>query len=148
MKEPQVVAKTMEKFVTFSIGNLKFKDSLQFLNSSLDKIVKNLTAKSNAFNHLRECFLERWGHLPEEAFQMLTRKGVYPYNYMDGWNKFEETTLPSKECFFSDLTKAHISNDDFQFIHTLWNTYGLKNMGELHDLYMETDVHIWVFWYF
>ena len=70
VKEPEVVAKTMEKFVTFSIGNLKFKDSLQFLNSSLDKLVKNLAAKSNAFNHLKEYILEKWGHLSEEAFQM------------------------------------------------------------------------------
>ena len=69
MNEPQVVAKTMEKFITFSIGNLKFKDSLQFLNSSIEKLVKNLSAKSNAFNHLKEYFQEKWGHLPEEAFQ-------------------------------------------------------------------------------
>ena len=59
MKEPQVVAKTMEKFVSFSIGNLKFKDSLQFLNSLLDKLVKNLAAKANAFNHLKEYFREK-----------------------------------------------------------------------------------------
>ena len=97
----------MEKFVTFSIGNLKFKDSLQFLNSSLDKLGKNLAAKSNAFNHLKEYFLEKWGHLPAEAFQMLTRKGVYPYSYMDSWGKFE-LGLPPKESFFSDLTKSHI----------------------------------------
>ena len=72
VKEPKVVAKTMEKFVTFSLKNLKFKDSLQFLNSSLDKLVKNLAAKTNAFNYLKEYFQEKWGHLPEEAFQMLT----------------------------------------------------------------------------
>ena len=45
IKEPEVVAKTLEKFVTFSIGNRKFKDSLQFLNSSLDKLVSNLAGK-------------------------------------------------------------------------------------------------------
>ena len=56
MKEPQVVIKTMEKLVTFSIGNLKFKDSLQFLNSSIEKLVKTLSAKSNLFNHLKEYF--------------------------------------------------------------------------------------------
>ena len=41
IKEPEVIAKTMEKFVTFSIGHLKFKDSLQFLNSSLAKLVNS-----------------------------------------------------------------------------------------------------------
>ena len=71
---------------------------------------------------------------------MLTRKGVYPYSYMDSWDKFEETTLPPREKFYSDLTKSHISDDEFKFIHELWDTFGLKNLGELHDLYMETDV--------
>ena len=69
IKEPEVVAKTMEKFVTFSIRNLKFKESLQFLNSSLDKLVKNLAAKSNAFNHLRSYFEDKWGHLPRKHFR-------------------------------------------------------------------------------
>ena len=71
---------------------------------------------------------------------MLTRKGVYPYTYMDGWEKFEETSLPPKSAFYNDLAKCHISDNDYEFAQKLWNTFGLKNMGELHDLYMETDV--------
>ena len=140
IREPEVVAKTMEKFVTFSIGNLKFKDSLQFLNSSLDKLVNNLAKKDNVFSNLKAYFEDRWSHLPQEAFTMLTRKGVYPYAYMDGWERFEETSLPPKEAFYSDLTKCHITDNDYEFAQKLWNTFGLKNMGELHDLYMETDV--------
>ena len=71
---------------------------------------------------------------------MLTRKGVYPYSYMDSFEEFIETSLPSRQKFYNDLSKEHISDDDYNFIHDLWNTFGLKNMGELHDLYMETDV--------
>ena len=59
IKEPEVVAKSMEKFVTFSIGNLKFKDSLQFLNSSLDKLVNNLSKKKNVFTNLKAYFEDR-----------------------------------------------------------------------------------------
>jgi hypothetical protein len=144
IKEPQVVAKTMEKFVTFSIGNLKFKDSLQFLNSSLDKLVNNLAAKAkhgqDVFKNLRQYFEEKWAHLPEEAFKMLTRKGVYPYSYMDSFARFEEIKLPPKESFYNDLAKQDISDDEYAFAHKLWNSFGLRNMGELHDLYMETDV--------
>ena len=140
IKEPEVVAKTIEKFVTFSIGNLKFKDSLQFLNSSLDKLVKNLAAKVNVFKNLREYFEEKWGHLPEEAFTLLTRKGVYPYAYMDSFERFEETSLPPREEYYNDLGKSHITDDEYEFAKKVWNTFQLKNMGELHDLYMETDV--------
>ena len=147
VETPSVIAKAIEKFVTFSIGKLQFKDSLQFLNSSLEKLTENLAAKAvhgtkleDVFPNLHKYFKEKWGHLPEEAFQMLTRKGVYPYSYMDNFEKFEETSLPPKEKFFNDLSKKHISEEDFVFIHKLWDTFQLKNLGELHDLYMETDV--------
>ena len=98
IKEPEVVAKTLEKFITFSIGNLKFKDSLQFLNSSLDKLVSNLAGKDGKkevlFSNTWDYFKKNWGHLPEEAFDMLTRKGtlytVYNYTYMDSFSRFDE----------------------------------------------------------
>ena len=70
---------------------------------------------------------------------MLTRKGVYPYAYMDSPDKFKETQLPSKEDFYNDLTKKHITDKDFEFVNEMWKTFNLKNLGELHDLYMETD---------
>ena len=59
---------------------------------------------------------------------------------MDSFEKFNETLLPSREKFYNDLSKEHISDDDYNFIHELWKTFQLKNLGELHDLYMETDV--------
>ena len=87
--EPQVIAKSMEKFVTFSIGNLKFKDSMNFLNLSLDKLVKNLKSSGDGvFKNLNFYFKDKWGHLPDSAFEMLTRKGVYPYSYMDSFDRF------------------------------------------------------------
>jgi len=147
IEEPKVIAKNIEKFVSFSIGELCFKDSMQFLSSSLDQLTENLAAKAtdgytlkDVFPNLHNYFKENWNHVPEEAFAMLTRKGVYPYSYMDSFEKFEETSLPEKSKFFNDLKKKHISDKDYAFIHELWNTFQLKTMGDLHDLYMETDV--------
>ena len=79
---------------------------------------------------------------------MVTRKGVYPYSYMnsfrDSFKKFEETQLPPKEAFFNDLTKKDISEEDFDFAEEIWKTFHLQNLGELHDLYMELDpVHFY-----
>ena len=97
--EPTVIAKGMENFITFQIEQLTFKDSLQFLNSSLDKLVNNLKEKAEkpkdklpleqVFPNLNKYFQEKWWHLPnpKEAFKMLTRKGVYPYDYMDSFGK-------------------------------------------------------------
>ena len=82
-KEPKGIAKSIEKFVSFNIGKLHFKDSLQFLNSSLDKLTQNLTGKAvngqtleDVFPNLHNYFKDKWKHLPGEAFKMLTRKGV------------------------------------------------------------------------
>ena len=58
---------------------------------------------------------------------------------MDDVRRFEETTLPPKEAFYNDLAKQHISEEDYMFVKKLWKTFDLQNLGELHDLYMETD---------
>ena len=55
---------------------------------------------------------------------------------MDDFQKFEKTELPSRDDFTNDLTKKKISDDDWDFVNDLWKTFQLKNLGELHDLYM------------
>ena len=71
---------------------------------------------------------------------MLTRKGVYPYSFMDRIEKFHlQLKDLSKHDFNNDLSKQQISEEDYTFVYKLWVTFQLKNLGELHDLYMETD---------
>ena len=115
--EPNVIAKSMEKFVTFSIGNLKIKDSLQFLDSSLDKLVSNLAGKVKNGKSLQDIFANTWKFFQNKtwttdikAFEMLTRKGVYPYSFMDSWKRFEETSLPPRKAYYNDLTNQHITD--------------------------------------
>ena len=91
------------------------------------------------FTNLYTNFKNKWKGLPEEAFELLTRKGVYPYAYMDSADRFKESKLPPKEDFYNDLVKQHITEEDYDFVKKLWETFRLKNLGELHDLYMETD---------
>ena len=59
---------------------------------------------------------------------------------MDSWDKFEEKRLPSKDEFYSKLNMSGISEKDHQYACKVWNEFGLKNMGDYHDLYLETDV--------
>ena len=76
----------------------------------------------------------------DEKFRLLLRKGVYPYEYMDGWNRFVETQLPSRDKFYSKLNMSHISENDHVHAQRVWKAFDLKDMGEYHDLYLKTDV--------
>ena len=65
----------------------------------------------------------------------MIRKGVYPYDYMNSFEKFKEQ-LPSKEEFYSVLNNKHISDDDYKHAKKVWETFSMKNMGDYHDLYL------------
>ena len=72
-------------------------------------------------------------------FNLLFRKGVYPYEYMDSWKRFNETELSSKDEFYSKLNLEDISADDHAHIINVWNTFNISNLGEYYDLYVRLD---------
>ena len=130
-KNVNVIACNMEKYMSFMLGkNLVFLDSFQFMSSSLESLAKNLPEKE--FKYTTEEF--------KEHTKLLTRKGVYPYDYMDSFEKFNDTQLPSIEQFYSLLNNENISNDDYKHATNIWQTFNLENMGRYHDLYLKTDV--------
>ena len=69
---------------------------------------------------------------------MLLRKGVYPYEYMDSWEKFDETSLPPKKDFYSELILEDISDSDYEHAKKVFEKY-CKNMRDYHDWYVQTD---------
>ena len=75
-----------------------------------------------------------------EKAELLSRKGIYPYDYMNGIKKFSEEKLPPKEKFFSKLNDCNISDEDFDHAQRIWKEFGVKNLGEYHDLYLKSDV--------
>ena len=72
-------------------------------------------------------------------FILLLRKDVYPYKYMDSWDKFNETSIPDKETYYSKLNKKGISNADYAHTQKVWKVFKIKNLGEYHDLYVQSD---------
>ena len=70
---------------------------------------------------------------------MLLRKGVYPYEYMDSWEKFDETALLPKKDFYNNLNLEDISNEDYTHAQKVWDVFKIKNLGEYHDLYVQSD---------
>ena len=127
-----VIPNNMEKYMAFMLGDhLIFLDSFQFMSSSLDKLVSNLPKDdlkytSQAFNGKR--------------LELMSSKGIYPYSYMDCFEKFNQKELPSKEDFYSILNDQHISDEDYQHAKKVWNAFKRKNMGQYHDLYLGSDV--------
>ena len=67
-------------------------------------------------------------------FSLLLRKGIHPYEYMDSWEKFEETELPLKKGFYSELNFEDITDKEYEHAHNAWNTFNIKDLGEYHDL--------------
>ena len=72
-------------------------------------------------------------------FVLLLRKGVYPYEYMDNWERFNETSLPNKVPFYSNLKVENIDDIDYRHGINVFKRFKLKNLGEYHDLYVQTD---------
>ena len=72
-------------------------------------------------------------------FILLLRKGVYPYEYMDDWEKFNETSLPEKEDFFSHLNMEDITDADYALVKRVCKDFDIKNLAEYHDLYIQID---------
>ena len=72
-------------------------------------------------------------------FILLLRKGVYPYEYMDNWERFDETSLPNKESFYSNLNMQNIEDIDYRHGNNVFKRFKLKNLGECHDLYVKND---------
>ena len=69
----------------------------------------------------------------------MLRKGIYPYEYMDSWEKFNEASLPSKEDFYSNLNMADIDDIDYRPGNNVFKGFKLENLGDYHDLYVQSD---------
>ena len=107
-----VIPNNSEQYTSFSIDSFQFLDSLQFMASSLEKLADNLD-KNTAFQILKSLY-------PNDADrQLLLRKGVFPYEYLTDESKFEETSLPPKEEFYSRFV---IIEDFVNFIKQIFFT--------------------------
>ena len=127
-----VIASNAEKYITFKIGkHLKFIDSYQFMASPLANLAKTLPAEK--YIYTSEAF-------SGEKLELMKAKGVYPYDYMDSFQKFSQTQLPKREDFYSLLTDEEISEEEYAHAGKVWETFGIENMGQYHDLYLKSDV--------
>ena len=99
--------------------------------SSLDALLKNLN--KDQCKNLNKFYSDK-------QFDLLLRKGVYPYDYMDSIERLSETELPPKSAFYSKLNDTDISDEDYAHAQTVWKEFGFKMNREYHDLYNVSDV--------
>ena len=138
---------------------LRFIDSFRFMSTALTELVDNMSGNFNSIelkscaenNRCEECektiegLVKKFPSIYEfcdgdlNKFILLLRKGVYPYEYIDSWEKFDETTLPPKEAFYSILNLEDISNEGYAHAQKLWDVFEIKNCGEYRDLYVQSD---------
>lgn len=131
----KIIAQNFEKYVTFNVLNLQFMDSFAFLSSSLDTLATNLLKNGmDNFKHTLQ------GNLTDKQKDLILKKGVYPYEYMDCVDKFNETALPTIDKFYSTLNEDTITNKDYEHALAVWQEFNIHNLGEYHDLYLKTDV--------
>ena len=142
-KHMGVIAKNVEDYISFSIEveaeigrrtkeiELRFIDSFKFMSSSLDSLVNNLAKGDHKF----------WGfeEYNDKQRELLIKKGIYPYEYMSSWDRFNETSLPSKGSFYSNLYMSGVGDKEYEHARNVWREFKIRNMGEYHDLYLKTD---------
>ena len=121
------IPNNMEKYMAFMLGNhLMFMDSFQFMSSSLDKLVSNLPKDDLIYT--------------SKMLDLMSQKGVYPYDYMDSFEKFNEKELLTKDQFHSIPNDQHITDDEYNHAKEVWNTFMIRTLGDDHDLYLVSDV--------
>ena len=103
-----VIPRNSEKYLSFSLSSLKFKDSYQFLQCSLATLVDNLVLKGeDNFEHLKRFVLNL------NMLSLLMRKGIFPYSFFSHLSILKHTQLPNKEAFTNDLHGSVITPEDY-----------------------------------
>ena len=140
----ECLGENTEKYITFSVPikkehdsdktityKIKFIDTCRFMQSKLSDLVDSLSEKFPSVYQFCNGDLNK--------FVLLLRKGVCPYEYMDSWEKFNETTLPPKEDFYSELNLESINGEDYAHAQKVWEVFEINNRGKYHDFYVQSD---------
>ena len=138
LNKVSLIPKNMEQYTSIRTDKFVFLDSCQHLSASLDTLTENLKMEGeDKFQSVKQ-FVNQKHYGSSEKFNLLIRKGVFPYVYIDSHEKFEEG-LPPIDCFFNDLKNQPCSPEDYQHVQNMWSAFGMKNLGDLCDIYVQSD---------
>lgn len=131
----KVIPRTGEKYLSFSVGEVIFKDSFQFLSESLATLASNLQQKGlDSFANVNR-------YVPDEKWRkLMMQKGVFPYTYITDLNVLKQTSLPAKEYFFNDLIEENISEESYQFAQQVWDSFQCQTLKDYLHIYLLADL--------
>ena len=101
--------------------------------------------KKNHEKNFNEELIQRFANTYEfcngglNRFILLLRKGVSPYEHMDSWQRFDETSLADREALYGNLNMGDITDVDYRHGKTVFEYLINKNLGDYHDLYVQSD---------
>ncbi|CAP36217.2 Protein CBG18874 [Caenorhabditis briggsae] len=137
--EIKSISANIEKFISFSYiyknpkrCEIRFLDSFGFMPSSLDYLSSNLQDE--------ECVITNKYYKNEKMFNLLRRKGVYPYDFMDSFKKYSNEELPPIENFYNALSGENISEESYKYAQKVWKETNCKNLEDYTRIYMINDV--------
>ena len=120
IEQKNIIPKNEEKYITHGFNNLKFVDSISFMNpdDSLDKLTKSLrnndAYETKNFKQNKQYFLKEYPFMTDEDFKLVITKGIYPYEYMNNFDRFNETNLPDNKCFYSSLNDETVTEEQYK----------------------------------
>ena len=126
------------RFYSATIGKLKFVDSCNMLKGSLSSLSSQHILDKGRLGIVKSS-LSKYS---DESVELLcnTGKQFLPYEYIDGLDKLQETSLPPQHAFYSTLTNSHIGLTDYQHAQTVWDKTDCKTLQDYIDLYLNLDV--------
>lgn len=136
-----LIPKTKEKYISFTkfipvnaknAAQLKFIDSFNFLSCGLDNLAKTL--HPDDFINLKHFYPDK------KSFDLLRRKGIYCYDYVNSFERYNDMCLPERNCFFNKMTSEEISEKDYEHAKTIWKEFQIQDLGQYTDLYLKCDV--------
>ena len=133
-----VTPKGNDKYMNIIVNtDITFTDSLQFYNGSLDTSTSNLNNED--FKHLTSEF-------GIDKLEILKRKDAYPYELVNSYEKFKRPSFPEKKYFYSSLkddkhdkSNGHISDEQYQHLQNVWDTFSFNTFEDFHNHYLKKD---------
>ena len=129
----------MDHYISFSLGNLCFLDSLQFLNAPVGQLIGTLE-KDKFLQTIEYLSLRYPTSSSSELLESLLKWHIFPKYYIDHPDKFHEVNFPSKEAFYDVVKEEHICDNLYEDALNIWNKFKIKNIGYYQDLYMEINL--------
>ena len=120
---------------------IRFIDTFGFMASSLCELISNLKKGGRNINEWRKIFKNvSDGFKNDEQFLLMIQKGIYPYDYIDCYDKLLENKLPKKKSFNNKLSSSKCSEKDYEQARLVWKTFKCNTFIDYHNIYLKSDV--------